>query len=892
MRMWQPIVVWACTPFILASAWASEVQEVNTDLLIIGATESGSAAAIQAARMGVKSITIVHDGDWYGGQFTEQALACVDEDKGPGKVGWGVDWHPMKRSFHRGGLFKELMDRIEAFNTRKYGSPMPGRPYHGPSTFRPAEAEVIFREMIQPFVSRGQIRVFWKRAPVAARVNRSRLTAVEFAALKSTTVDLIVTARLTIDASDWGDVIQLSGAGYECGPDPKSRYNEPSASETIAPNEMNPITWAMIVEESPDGEPTPIPKPPNFDDRNYPRATHFSREAFAALKWDRPAGLGAIAHWPDQGKASPRQLSVYTVRRIVDGFTSTDQRTSILLNYMNGQDYPLDRLPTRVAAALDVTEPNASQKNIVEMTREQRDIIFTDAKNHSLGVLYHLQNFVHDHAPDKANSFRNFRLSHEFGTEDHLPPKPYLRESLRLKAMYMMKEQDGRNRDGLTKDAARERFSHVMYPDGLFCWQFHYDFHRTGRTYLVEEGEDGPWIDYETPGRHTRHISDRCVFPARSLVPQKMDGLLGAQGNVGFSSIVSAAIRLHDQRIHIGQASGALAAVSLLRDVQPRDVPYKRALLEEVRDGVCGGSGAVPLLLFPWRDLSTDNPHFVAINRLSALNCVPVDVRDVDFRPEAMATNEWSSQLQKQLEHQVPLVRLKKFAVPHEVTRGELCQFWWDIISEYPLSNLHSFSRQTAEDADGDGIADGDDALLFTPNEPIVWKVEREPLTAETDGLPPNDLSSDAHRFDFAAAGVPMAAGFKRDTGVPFDVARGHGWSRDISANARHRNVYAESTRDAFLFTRSEDTWECAVPNGMWNVTVCVGDADHEQSHQNVKAEAQVLIDNVTTTAGRFHEATHEVTVNDGRMTVTIGRPAGNANTTLCWLVIVPAEKE
>ncbi len=73
----------------------AEIQRIETDLLIVGATESGWAAAIQAARMGVKSITIVHDGEWYGGQYTEQALACVDENKGPGKVGWGVDWHPM-----------------------------------------------------------------------------------------------------------------------------------------------------------------------------------------------------------------------------------------------------------------------------------------------------------------------------------------------------------------------------------------------------------------------------------------------------------------------------------------------------------------------------------------------------------------------------------------------------------------------------------------------------------------------------------------------------------------------------------------------------------------------------------------------------------------------------
>jgi hypothetical protein len=103
---------------LLGSARAG-IQSIKTDLLIVGATESGWAAAIQAARQGVDSIVIVHDGEWFGGQYTEQALACVDENKGVGKVGWGVDWHPMKRSFHRSGLFRELMDPIEQFNSAK-----------------------------------------------------------------------------------------------------------------------------------------------------------------------------------------------------------------------------------------------------------------------------------------------------------------------------------------------------------------------------------------------------------------------------------------------------------------------------------------------------------------------------------------------------------------------------------------------------------------------------------------------------------------------------------------------------------------------------------------------------------------------------------------------------
>ena len=375
---------WWLLLFVASDPASADVREFETDLLIAGGTESGWAAAIQAARLGVPSITIDHDGQWLGGQFMEQALACVDENKGVGKVGWGVDWHPMKRSFHRSGLFKELMDRIEAFNTEKYGSPMPGRPFHGPSTFRPAEAEAIFREMLQPYLDSGQVRFITNRYPVRADVEqkdrRPQLTGLWFAPLDDEPADLHVRARLTIDASDWGEAIQVSGAAFECGPDSRTR-----------------------------------------------------------------------------------QLSVYTVRRIVDGYTSKDGKTSILLNYMNGQDCPLERLPQHVVDGLEATELGASEKNIVLMTRQQRQLVFDDAKRQSLSVLYHLQNFVHDRAPDETNSFRRFHLSDEFGTPDRLPPKSYIRQSLRLKAMYMMREQDGRNTDGTSKQMARERFAQVMW---------------------------------------------------------------------------------------------------------------------------------------------------------------------------------------------------------------------------------------------------------------------------------------------------------------------------------------------------------------------------------------------------------------------------------------------
>ncbi|WP_339733214.1 FAD-dependent oxidoreductase [uncultured Gimesia sp.] len=877
------------TIFAICFPLQAEVKESRTDLLIVGGTESGWAATIQAARLGVKSITLVLDGEWLGGQYTEQALACVDENKGPGKVGWGVDWHPMKRSFHRSGLFKELMDRIEAFNTEKYGSPMPGRPYHGPSTFRPAEAQAIFREMLQPYIDNGQVRLITQHYPVKAdlkqNASRPQLTGLWFAPVGSETPDLHIAAKLTIDASDWGDAIQVAGAEFEFGADPRSRYNEPSAplnTDDYPANEMNPITWAMIVEEA-DKE-VPISKPERYDDRNFVRTSKLSLAEMKHLKWDRPARLGSIPHWPDAGKASPRQLSIFTVRRIVDGYTSKDHKTSILLNYMLGQDYPLERLPQHVVDALEATEPGASTKNIVLMNRRQRQIIFDDAKRHSLCLFYHLQNFVHEHAPDKTNSFRHFQLSQEFGTTDQLPPKPYIRESLRLKAMYMMREQDGRNMDGPTKKFARERFSRVMYPDGLFAWQFHYDFHRTGRAYLKSEGNTGPWIDFEKPGRNTKLVSDRSVFPLRSLVPIDMDGLMGAQKNVGYSSIVSAAIRLHDQCVTLGQAAGATAAISLQQDIAARDIPYDRERLEQVRHALCGASEeGVAVLIWPYRDLAPSHPAFVAINRLAARGILPMEVRKVDFQPDALATTEWRQKTRQLAYKTVEVANLPIF-LEEGLSRGEYCQRLWDSLKELPL---RPYSRVKPNDADGDGIPDIDDPSLFTPGEQIQWKKKK--ATADQDGLLGKNKTKYARRINFTGKKAAPLSDFESDHGYAYDAKRGYGWQRDLSQNQRHRKKVPETYRDTFIFTRDHDIWECEVPNGTWLVTVCVGDSGHEQTGQWVTVEGKQVIKDEATNDGFFLERKTSVTVSDQRLTIEIGKSNAGKNTCLNWVAFEPA---
>ena len=64
---------------------------------------------------------------------------------------------------------------------------------------------------------------------------------------------LRVNARITIDASEWGDIIRLSGAANSAGPDSSARFGETNAPETIDDtnrNEMNPVTALAAIAAS------------------------------------------------------------------------------------------------------------------------------------------------------------------------------------------------------------------------------------------------------------------------------------------------------------------------------------------------------------------------------------------------------------------------------------------------------------------------------------------------------------------------------------------------------------------------------------------------------------------------------------------------------------------
>lgn len=533
---------------VLILAGVSRAATIDADLLIVGGNESACAAAVQASRLGVQRIVLVNDIDWLGGQFSAEGVGVVDE--------WtSVDGQ--RTDFPRSGLFREVARRIEETNQRKFGRPAPGNSFCGRLTIEPAAAARIFEELLAAESAHVRIERGWE--PSAVQLDGPRVTGVNFTRGAE---QLQVTARITIDASDWGDVIQRSGAAWSAGPDAKARFDEPSAPEIVDESnrrEMNPLTYCVTLREA--GRETIAPEPAGYDARRYYGGTSGTVTEFKALNLPKGTLLMNVPPFADTthaaGPYSP-PVNVYTHRRLVDarhlGLPSAAEKT--FLNWPT-QDYPLDRWPKTVAEALDAMEPGASQKNLVALTPAQRRLVFADAKRHALGFFHYLQTI--------SPEFRRLELTDEYGTADRLPPKPYVREGLRLEALTMLREQDIRTAH------EEPRWAKLMPPDGVFGFQFNIDFHPTRRVFLNDDPA-GPWATIHTDTRNWSTHTDRAMFPLRGLVPIERDGLLGASKNVGVSSVVQSALRLHGQMMLCGQASATVAWLALRDGVPPRAV--------------------------------------------------------------------------------------------------------------------------------------------------------------------------------------------------------------------------------------------------------------------------------------------------------------------------------
>ena len=217
------------------------------DVIVAGAGTGGLAAAIQAARLG-SDVLLVEPTDWIGGQLAAAGVTSMDEG------------YPPRDHLRERGIYGEFWRRATAFYRAL-----------GKSTDTCAVSEDHFA--VEPHVARRMFEDMIRDTRAAPRadgqpvvldlVTEAQVVAVNRTGNRVCGVTLEQTtpagglerieleSEVLIDATEYGDVIPLTGARYRLG---IWRSDEPRpAGDRIPP--VQPLTWTASIRRYAGGVP-------------------------------------------------------------------------------------------------------------------------------------------------------------------------------------------------------------------------------------------------------------------------------------------------------------------------------------------------------------------------------------------------------------------------------------------------------------------------------------------------------------------------------------------------------------------------------------------------------------------------------------------------------------
>jgi len=147
-----------------------------------------------------------------------------------------------------------------------------------------------------------------------------------------------------------------------------------------------------------------------------------------------------------------------------------------------------------------------------------------------------------------------------------------------------------------------------------------------------------------------------------------------------------------------------------------------------------------------------------------------------------------------------------------------------------------------------------------------------------------------ALKIDFKPALAALAAGYTADTGATFDAVRTFGWDRSVPTDVRNRNSDLRLDTFAYVTNPAVRTWDAALPNGSYLVSLTLGDPAGTGRHRLLLQGTVILADALTINNQFITLTDLPVTVTDGRLHMQIGGIAGTAKKTkVCYIDVRPA---
>jgi hypothetical protein len=217
-------------------------KKIETDVLVIGGGTGGTAAGIQSARSGAKSL-IVEETSWLGGMISAAGVSATD---GNHKLPSGI-WNEFRNSIYK-----------------RYGGPEAvSTGWVSNTLFEPHVADSIFKAMA---AGEKNLQVIYNYRFLNVLKNGKKVTGANF--INNAGEKLEVLAKIIIDATELGDAFKDAGAGYDVGMEAKS-YSKEDCAPDSAYEIIQDITYAVVLKDYGKDADKTIPIPENYDSTKY-----------------------------------------------------------------------------------------------------------------------------------------------------------------------------------------------------------------------------------------------------------------------------------------------------------------------------------------------------------------------------------------------------------------------------------------------------------------------------------------------------------------------------------------------------------------------------------------------------------------------------------------------
>ncbi len=182
-----------------------QVKTIEADVLVIGGGVGGTAAAIQSARLGAKTI-LVEPTTMLGGMLTAAGVSCTD----------GNDQLPS-------GMWEELRQALY----KHYGRKRLNSGWVSNTNFEPKVGDSIFKAWA---ANEKNLEVYYGYEFESIQKTGNKVTGATLR-IKDNSAALKIKATVVVDGTELGDVLAAAGAEYDLGMDDPEVSGEKEARQ-------------------------------------------------------------------------------------------------------------------------------------------------------------------------------------------------------------------------------------------------------------------------------------------------------------------------------------------------------------------------------------------------------------------------------------------------------------------------------------------------------------------------------------------------------------------------------------------------------------------------------------------------------------------------------------